>query len=210
MDPWTLKKGYPVVNITRTSPIQLIVRQQRFMTNSEEDIDNESYLWPIRLSYFSHNVSGFHLMKPNTSYDTIDISYLPLTSWIKFDDNETGFYITNYQESDWKLLIELLKTNREELSPLNRANLIFDASLLAERGFVSYELLFDLLSYIKTEDNLIPWMAAYNCFGRLNAILTSSEGGLSMKQNIKEMTQNLYKTLGWEYNERNVESFQDK
>ncbi len=82
MDPWTLKKGYPVVNITRTSPTQFIVRQQRFMTNSEEDINNESYLWPISLSYFSHNVSGNHLMKPNTSYDTINVNYLPLQTVI--------------------------------------------------------------------------------------------------------------------------------
>jgi aminopeptidase N len=211
MNPWTQLKGYPVVNITRISSKQINVSQQRFVINSEEDINNEPYLWPISLSYFSANSSGNYLIKPNTKTGTIVLkTEIPLNSWIKFNDEESGFYLVNYQERDWNLLIGVLKTNRRALSPTNRANLIFDASLLAERGFVSYESLFDLLSYLKDEDNLIPWMTAYTSLIRLNCILSSSRGGLPMKKFTKDLTQKLYKTLGWGNREKNVESFQDK
>jgi aminopeptidase N len=142
MNPWIRLKGYPIVNITRISSKQINVSQQRFMINSEENINNMSYLWPIILSYFSTNSSGNYLIKPNTKTGTIVLkTEIPLNSWIKFNDEESGLYFVNYQERDWNLLIGLLKTNRRALSPTNRANLIFDASLLAERSFVSYEKL---------------------------------------------------------------------
>ena len=212
MDPWTKVKGFPVVTIKRVSNNEINVKQKKFSLNSEEQnlVKEETNVWPIYLTFISDSGVG----KPFTldkSEDTIKLeTAIPTDSWIKFNVEESGFYIVNYEPQDWKLLIDLLKNNREVLSPMERSNLIFDASMLAESGDLSYSVLFDLLSYVKNEDNLIAWMAAQSCLNRLNDKLDSSGGGLAMKEFTKELTQDIYSTLGWQSEISEVQTLQQK
>ena len=211
MNPWTLVKGFPVVTVQRLSTKQIIVKQQKFSLNSEEQntTKEDSNVWPIYLTLKSESGNQtYYLTKAEA---TIDLeNEIPIDSWIKLNTEESGFYIVNYEPEDWKRLIDLLKNNREELLPTDRANLIFDASMLAESGLLSYEVLFDLISYVESEDNLIPWMAVQSCINRLDDKFHSSEGGLAMKQFTRDLTQDIYSSLRWQFEGRAVETFQEK
>lgn len=35
------------------------------------------------------------------------------TDWIKFNVNQTGYYLVNYEKEEWDKLIEVLMTNHE-------------------------------------------------------------------------------------------------
>lgn len=35
------------------------------------------------------------------------------TEWIKFNVNQTGYYLVNYEKEEWDKLIEVLMTNHE-------------------------------------------------------------------------------------------------
>ncbi|CAG2107133.1 unnamed protein product, partial [Medioppia subpectinata] len=215
MDRWTRVKGYPVVTVTRTSAEEITFSQTTFLLNAGDNQNNvisnnrDSTLWDIYITYRSADQTGSHLLKKQEESIKLNAK-IPLTSWIKLNDEQYGYFIVNYGETGWKLLTDLLKTNREELSPVNRANLIFDASMLAESGLLSYKTFMDLISYVKDEDNLIPWMAANSAIARLNDKLSSSDGGLTVKEFKKQMTDSMYASLGWQSNARSSESFQQK
>lgn len=192
MDPWTKVKGYPVVTVKRQSPTSLAVTQQKFGLNSNATEDNT--LWPIYLTYKTEDGNGSFYLTKNEDTITLDKE----ATWIKFNNDDQGFFLVNYDEADWNMLIDLLKNSPDQLTVEDRANLVFDASMLAESGHVSYALLFDLLSYVKSETELIPWMAAQSALNRLNAKLTTAEAGLAMKHMTKDLTQSLYTSLGWD------------
>ena len=206
MDPWTKVKGFPVVTVKRDSPTSLSLTQQKFLLNSNSTEDTT--IWPVYLTYKTEDGTGsFYLTKKE---DTLTLDNV--TSWIKFNNDDAGFFLVNYEEADWKLLVDLLKNNPDALSPEDRSNLIHDASMLAEAGHITYTLLFDILSYVKSETDLIPWMSAQSALNRLNGKLSTANAGLSMKQLTKDLTQTVYTSLGWETSRARVadNSFQQK
>ena len=66
----------------------------------------------------------------------------------------TGYYRVNYDEENWSLLIEELKSNaKPNINRLNRAQMIDDIMNLARAGKVDYNLALSLLQYLNIEDD---------------------------------------------------------
>lgn len=72
-----------------------------------------------------------------------------------------ALYKINYDEQNWNLLSKTLKSEDYQKIPvLNRVQIIDDASEFAWVGLIKYNLLFDLLGYLKNETEYSPWMTA--------------------------------------------------
>lgn len=78
-----------------------------------------------------------------------------------------GFYRVNYDEHNWRLLIKTLKKTPTDINVLNRAQLIDDSFNLARADKLHYSVPLKLSSYLKSEDDVLPWYSAINGYSYL-------------------------------------------
>merc|ERR1712029_1269509 len=73
-----------------------------------------------------------------------------------------GYYRVNYDQENWDKLAEVLKTNRDWIHPLNRAQIICDVAKLAETGHVTMEQGTMFSHTLKWKLTLAPTMPTNN------------------------------------------------
>ncbi|XP_076317960.1 uncharacterized protein LOC143229476 isoform X3 [Tachypleus tridentatus] len=207
MNTWTRQMGYPYINVTRdtTDPRIFVVRQQRFLTDPDSveydsSVSNHSYIWEIPFSYRTNeggNIETYWLCSSQPEKIVLDLSK-PEDTWVKFNVNNTGYYVVNYDVNQWQRFIQLLENNHEEIGPSDRANLINDAFLLARAGYLNYETALDLSLYLKNERHLVPWSIAQTALTYITNILEDTKVSKALKEFISSLTEDVMKELGWE------------
>ncbi|XP_064458599.1 putative aminopeptidase-2 [Ornithodoros turicata] len=207
MNTWTQQMGYPVVTMTRSmdDPTLITVTQDRFLRNTEhcdQDVAS-SYLWSIPLSYKTsaarNKVKHAWLHEKKDEFHIYDAGR---DGWVKFNVNQTGYYLVNYDMRDWLRLGEVLQKHHEELTPADRSNLLYDAFQLAWSGRLSYDVLFNMTQYLIHEMHLIPWSTAHGSLLALSHLLENTEVRRPMQTYIRKLVDPIYKTLGWEDGEK--------
>lgn len=69
----------------------------------------------------------------------------------------SGNYRVNYDDKNWKLIMDYLKSsNYYKIHPINRAQIIDDILMFAEFGYVNHSLVFELTEYLQHETHRIP------------------------------------------------------
>lgn len=92
--------------------------------------------------------------------------------WIIFNTQMTTLYKVNYDERNWKLLIDTLTNGDfESIHVINRAQLIDDAFYLAWTGEQNYDIAMELLEYMRREREYLPWKSAFENLKRLRGII---------------------------------------
>lgn len=81
----------------------------------------------------------------------------------KRDAFSPGFYRVNYDQENWERLVHLLNVSHGTIHVLNRAQLLDDSFNLARAGLLNYSSALDLSTYLKNEDDVIPWYTAIEC-----------------------------------------------
>lgn len=88
---------------------------------------------------------------------------------------DIGIYRINYDDKNWKLLIKYLQSTKYSTIPtLNRVQLISDAADLSFVGDLKYDIFFDLLRYLKNEEEYLPWKAALSKTSGITTYLKKS------------------------------------
>ncbi|GFS55864.1 glutamyl aminopeptidase [Nephila pilipes] len=202
MKTWTEQMGLPYVTVRRSqNSTTFVAKQKRFLQyEPRQKIQVESphkYIWSIPLSYTTsdgksgivwiHDDKETEFNLPNNDLD-----------WVKFNVNQTGYYLVNYEEDDWKQLTDLLLTNPEVLSPEDRSNLLFDSFLLSQAGIIETDIFLTMTTYLKKETHQIPWRTASSSLRHIAGFLEDTEAKLLLQGYIIDLTQDLYKKLGWE------------
>nr|XP_042907730.1 uncharacterized protein LOC107439767 isoform X3 [Parasteatoda tepidariorum] len=203
MKTWTEHMGFPCVTIDRDGEY-FVAHQKRFLKNEElhTNTTKDDSSWSIPLSYVTANGEKGIIW----IHDHQKIKFtLNSTEWVKFNINQTGFYVVNYSRTDWQKLIELMHSNHEVLTPSDRSNLLFDSFLLAEAGYVGFEVFLSLTNYLKKERHLVPWYTAYTAIVKLCHLLKFTDTNILLKNYIRDLTDELYKDLGWESSENHLQ-----
>ena len=89
-----------------------------------------------------------------------------------------GFYRVNYDDTNWKLLINDLRipSKMQQISPTNKAQLIDDALNLARAGLLDYETSMNVTRYLSNELDYLPWKSAFTAFSYLDNMLIKTAG----------------------------------
>ena len=85
----------------------------------------------------------------------------------------SGYYRVAYEEENWIALIQSLKT-KKSINLLDRAQLIDDIMNLARSNHASYDLVLDLLTYLRHESDFIPWESAFKALDFLHSRMEAS------------------------------------
>lgn len=95
--------------------------------------------------------------------------------WVIFNVQFAGFYKIKYDRRNYKLLIkELNSPDYKRIHPLNRAQLINDAFDLSWTGEQDYGIALDMISYLKQEEEFLPWKAALDKLDTVDRLLSKS------------------------------------
>jgi aminopeptidase N len=85
--------------------------------------------------------------------------------------NVVGYYRVNYDETNWKLIIQQLLKDHRAISGLSRSQLIDDSLNIARTGSVPYSIALELSSYLRSESDYAPWFSALTAFNYLDRML---------------------------------------
>lgn len=92
--------------------------------------------------------------------------------WVIFNTQLSTLYKVNYDERNWKMLIETLTHGDfDRIHVINRAQLIDDALYLAWTGEQDYEIAMRLIEYLKREREYLPWKSAFENLKRMKSII---------------------------------------
>lgn len=111
--------------------------------------------------------------------DSIDhvvtIPSLTTDEWFLVNVEQFAFYRVNYNADNWRAIIQALADNPQVFSSRTRAQLIDDSLSLAQDGFLSYNIAFDLIMCLEGEEAFVPWHAAMNNLLRLESLLAETD-----------------------------------
>ncbi|XP_054003457.1 aminopeptidase N-like [Hylaeus anthracinus] len=207
MESWTDQPGFPLVTVTRNYKQQILnVSQERFFQNRSECIkDHKTPRWWIPLNFvtkssladFSHTAAK-EWLRPEDKMLVINIS-LSSEDWVIFNVQQIGYYRVNYDERNWRMLIDYLRSGDFiKIHKGNRAALLDDAFNLARAGYVDYSIPFNLSSYLVQEFDYEPWVSAVNNFKFLNKMLSSvPDVQRDFQKYVRRLLEPIYKRLSF-------------
>jgi aminopeptidase N len=138
--------------------------QIKFQLIKNETMAKEyaNYRWWVPISYASKTYNtDFQRTQPafwlkNSEKSATKSVTVDKTDWLILNTQETGFYRVNYDNKNWQLIIDQLKSNASEIHIVNRAQLMDDALNLARASLLPYELAFNVTYYLKDEVEYLP------------------------------------------------------
>ena len=131
----------------------------------------EQNLWiiPFNIDYPESSLSSDNILWLWNKTSSLEIESRPYLLTI----GASGYYRVAYEEENWVALTQSLKT-KKHINRLNRAQLIDDAMNLARSNYVSYSTALELLTYLRLENDYIPWEAAFRSLEFLYSRMKSS------------------------------------
>ncbi|XP_015184594.1 PREDICTED: aminopeptidase N-like [Polistes dominula] len=212
-ESWANQVGYPLITVKRNYTRHwTLVSQEKFNLhrdneNKIKDNDEKLGAWWIPLTFAtSSSIIDFQSTRPklwlNPQNKRTMIPNFRDDDWVLFNVQQIGFYRVNYDESNWKMLIDHLRSKEFISVPsVNRAALLDDAFNLARSGYINYSIPFNLSKYLKRETDYEPWIAAINNFMFLNRILNKiSTVHKAFQKYAENLILPIYKLLGFTEN----------
>ena len=108
-----------------------------------------------------------------------------------------GYYRVNYDNQNWKNIINQLKTDKNKITLGTRAQLINDIFNLSQATLVRPDLPLDMISYLSNEIEFLPWSVFLNRIKFYLDMLSSSQMVMDLKRYLASTVTPLYKKLGW-------------
>lgn len=81
-------------------------------------------------------------------------------TWILGNLKHAGFYRVNYDEQNWKLIIDQLREEHTMIDGTSRAQLIDDAFNLGRAELIDVSVYLDIIDYLKQEKDYLVIQAA--------------------------------------------------
>ncbi|XP_066141998.1 aminopeptidase N-like [Euwallacea fornicatus] len=169
VDSWINKGGYPVLNVSLTNG-DLIISQQRFLY---EGAETEETKWYVPVSY---TISSSNDNNQDTTprgwvtpiKDLVISNFTEDNDWIVVNNQQTGFYHVNYDQTLWQNLASALKqSNFSGIHEVNRAQMVDDAHMLARAGLLTFGEVLQIVEFLEHDVSYISWYPAVTLFNYL-------------------------------------------
>ena len=200
---WENQKGYPIIEVSH-SDSNFHITQKRYVDVAANN--NEDGSWYIPLNYVTAVNPDFSNTSPTDYFeDETPIKHISTAQqnfdasrhWYIFNVQQTGYYRVNYEKSNWHNLASLLNThNYGEINILNRAQLVDDSLTLARSGRLDFENALSILTYLRHENDYVPWQSANTHLLALNRYLTGSADYSKFQSLLEVLSEEIYNKLG--------------
>ena len=176
MKSWTNQAGVPLIHASYYYPpdgkeFPSLAFNQSWLVSNEATSEKRRWAVPLSFTNVQENPQpGWEISLPQAwiGQDQDSIITEPIEALshdVPFVVNiqGTGYYRVNYDKNNWDAIADILKTNRDLIHPLNRAQIVCDVMALAETGHVSAEVKENILSYESLETDYAPLLAFERC-----------------------------------------------
>ncbi|MFY9227843.1 MAG: M1 family metallopeptidase [Candidatus Microsaccharimonas sp.] len=184
MHSWISQSGYPVIHVSRVGT-KVTLTQEQFFIGPREASDK---LWPIPLNSTCSEMPKILNEKQITvtcHHDT------PL----RFNTGGTAHFITHYSP---EILAQILGS-LDELSDIDRMQLLHEQTLLAQAGILSSVELIGLLDFYRDETVEAVWGIMAIAINELKRFVeTDLEAEKKLRQFVGELAKRQFDRLGWD------------
>ncbi len=184
MHAWMTQPGFPIVTATQEGT-EITLTQKQFFVGPYVD---EQRLWPIPLHATSTEVP--ELFKEAT----VSFHYHD-TKPFYLNNGSTAHFITHYDEP----LMANILVNIDELSTINRLQLIHEQTLLVQAGIVPAASLLPLIASFTHETEEAVWSVLAIAINELKRFVETDEiAEKQLRAFVGRVVTPLYENLGWE------------
>lgn len=163
MWPWENLRGYPVVTVSIEND-KLTFKQEGFRTPHDElfgipiaitTSSNPNFSYPLEEIYWM-TTSEFEISLNNSTIDWTE------NDWIIVNVRNFAYYITNYDDTLWNLLIETLINEPESIHFEDRGTLFINFYLFIEHAHnVSSTIFLRLAQALQVDNEITVWNRAH-------------------------------------------------
>ncbi|XP_074640169.1 aminopeptidase N-like [Tubulanus polymorphus] len=207
MLPWIKQKGYPVVTIERdqNAPDTANVRQERFLLYAD-NATTDSLKWHVPLTFTTNEST------PNWSMDKANIIWMNQdntrigksdgypsdpSTWIIANIAQCGYYRVNYDQKNWKAIIQQLKNNHKVIDSRNRVQLIDDAFYFVRAEILDMTTALELSEYMKDESEYFPWKTYIDHLIYIDPLIGATDLFWEYSRFMAQQLSVMYDKLGW-------------
>lgn len=181
MTKWLAQSGFPLVQLqTTANGYQL--SQRRLITGGHD----ESQLWPIPLAS-THPAFPDMLTSKSISFKAAHT--LPF-----LNKGNASHFVTHYDELAFELIVNALKSNK--LDTVDRLALLFETSLLARTGTISYVQVLNLLSHYKNETQEPVWSVISFVIADIRRFIENTPAEASFKAFVHNLIKPILEEVG--------------
>lgn len=196
---WSHKAGYPLLTVTRDyASGTFTVSQQRFI-NNKTIVNTDTWYVPINYAVSSNydyrNTSASHYLL-NTANTSITNVNIVSDDWLLLNKQSSGYYRILYDEENYRLIAQGLADETYKFHPRNRAQLLHDAYRFVDTDRISQATLFQLLAYLKNEDQYAPWSTANSILTIYDQYLRGDQNYELFQQFVIELIEDIFLKLG--------------
>jgi len=192
MDDWVFKAGHPVLSVSEgksVGSVQISQSPFRFLKDSNVD---ETYLVPVTMKV--RKVDGSitmqkFLLKEKTETVNLGDNF----DWVVINAAGSGFYRVSYAP---ELIRKLTTKVQENLSVIERFNLVNDSWAAVRAGIVSAENYLEMIKLFSEESDINVWSIILSSLHTIRSLL-KGEGREGLKKIIHELCHPLIEKLGW-------------
>ncbi|XP_056393378.1 aminopeptidase Q [Hyla sarda] len=155
MDSWTWKKGIPLVTLnTSTGMLSQGVMK---MSNHENTTSDSNHTWIIPITWMKNGVQQPSIWLDTKTKNVPEMKTTRDGEWILLNIDVTGYYKTNYDVKNWNSIAKKLEEDIGPLPVVNRVQIMEDAFVLANAGYIEYETTLNLTRYLENEMEILVW-----------------------------------------------------
>ncbi|CAF0883313.1 unnamed protein product [Rotaria sordida] len=206
MNTWTDQMGYPYIEVIRDYSTNIIsISQHQFLFDVEAQPPNSpyNYQWYIPFQFkslsssSSSSITWFNEKQINITID----ANIQSNEWILANPNLLGFFRTNYDIRNWQMIIEQLKNDHKNFTIIERAGLVDDLFNLARINILPLSLVFDMLIYVKSEQEYIVWERIIVGIQYIEQMLATSYSNINIYEQWRsyliDLIRSIYIYFGW-------------
>ena len=161
MTPWLELHGYPIVTVSR-SENGITLRQDTFRQSHDE-------LFNIPINYATASHPNFDdaiadIWLTDKEMEIVSENAVKTWTnddWVIFNLRDTGYFVTNYDDTLWNLIIDALMNDHEAIHSLNRGTLFADFTRFIEMDYdVSSTYFLGMMQSLALENHHHVWRRA--------------------------------------------------
>ncbi|XP_076932778.1 aminopeptidase M1-like [Bidens hawaiensis] len=184
MHSWTKQKGYPVVSVS-VKDSKLVFEQKQFLSSGSSG--EGQWVVPITLCIGSYEAKKSFLLDKRSQ--TIDIDEpSSLSSWIKINIDQAGFYRVKYDDNLSVNLRHAIENKR--LSAMDRYGILDDSFALSMAGQLPVSSLLTLMSDYREEPEYTVLSNLISVSAKVARIVADAD--ITLVDNIKLFLINLF------------------
>ncbi|XP_052016126.1 aminopeptidase N [Apodemus sylvaticus] len=189
MDRWILQMGFPFITVDTTTGE---ISQKHFLLDSSSTVTPSefNYLWIVPIPFLKTGQEEFYWLSEQKSQN--ESFRTSSDEWILLNINVTGYYLVNYDESNWRKLQTQLQTDLSVIPVINRAQIIHDSFNLASAGELPITLALNNTLFLANETEYMPWEAALSSLNYFKLMFDRSEVYGPMKSYLKKQVTPLF------------------